>query len=466
MNFSFRRMIFPALLLCFLVSCRGVRPPQTFGDDDSRIPRDTMPLLIKSMSIDSVNTAQLRTDIWKIESNNYPTEIRLFARVFDSSGSFVTNMARPYAADNDYWAGITETFKKRTAKVDSFSVREFGENDSIPYAIMLSVDYSGSMNGVLPEIYEGTEVFINLKKDYDRIGISTFNKDFAVKVPMLNSKTELLKRFRDTREDGFGMYSGLYNAIDSSVKLLKDQPPGMPRVLVVFSDGEDNYSTAKAGDIFKNAKENDVHIFTVGFGYTNDTTLQNLAHYTGGRFYRAQTKDQLVAIFKDIYKSLRSYYLISYKPPVFDGIHNVRVALKAPRRDDTIFAAGQYDAGSLTPFTDKDDLFTKSILFEFKKADIRPESMPIIEQFADLMETYPRVRLEIQGHTDNIGTEEANQKLSEARAQAVVDALIARGVEPKRLRPRGFGFSQPIAPNDTEENRQKNRRTAFKVIAK
>ncbi|MES2766737.1 MAG: OmpA family protein [Bacteroidota bacterium] len=466
MNLTFRRSLLPALLLCVLVSCRGVRPPQTFGDDDSRIPRDTMPLLIKSMSIDSVNTAQLRTDIWKIESNNYPQEVRLFARVFDSTGNFVTNMARPYAANNDYWAGITETFKKRTAKIDSFSVREFGENDSIPYAIMLSVDYSGSMNGVLKEIHEGTEIFINLKKDYDRIGISTFNKDYVLKVPMLNSKTELLQRFRDTREDGFGMYSGLYNAIDTSVKILKDQPPGMPRVLVVFSDGEDNFSTAKAGDIFKNAKENEVHIFTVGFGYTNDTTLQNLAHYTGGRFYRAQTKSALVSIFKDIYKSLRSYYLISYKPPMYDGIHNVKIAVKAPRRDDTIFAAGQYDAGSLNQFTLEGSAFTKALLFDFKMATIKAESMPVIEEIADQLLQYPRVRLEVQGHTDNIGTETANQILSEARAQAVVDALVKLGVEEKRLRPRGFGFSQPIAPNDTEENRQKNRRTAFKVIAK
>ncbi|HYF04313.1 MAG TPA: OmpA family protein [Patescibacteria group bacterium] len=466
MNFPLCRILFPALLLCALISCRGVRPPQNFGDDDSRVPRDTMPLLIKTTSIDSVNTQHLRTDIWKIESNDYPQEIRLYARVFDSTGSFVTNMAMPYAPNNNYWTRIHETLKRRAVDIDSFSVREFGENDSIPYSIMLTVDYSGSMNGVLEEIHEGTEIFINLKKDYDRIGISTFNKDYLVKVPMQTSKTELLQRFRDTREAGFGMYSGMYNAIDSSVKILKDQPPGMPRVLVIFTDGEDNYSTARAGDIFKIAKEADVHIFSVGFGYTNDTTLQNLAHYTGGRFYRAQTKDQLIAIFKDIYRSLRSFYLVSYRPPIYDGKHEVRLAVKAPRRDDTLFANGQYDASSLTPFTLEGSAFTKAILFDFKMATIKLESMPIIEQIADQLLQYPRIRLEIQGHTDNIGQEATNQKLSEARAQAVVDALVARGIEEKRLRPRGFGFSQPIAPNDTEENRQKNRRTEFKIIAK
>jgi len=111
-------------------------------------------------------------------------------------------------------------------------------------------------------------------------------------------------------------------------------------------------------------------------------------------------------------------------------------------------------------------IFNIRILFEFKKADIKPESLPLIEEMAAQLLENPRLRLEVQGHTDNIGTEAANQILSEARAQAVVDAFVKHGVEEKRLRPRGFGFSQPIAPNDTEENRQKNRRTAFKVIAK
>ncbi len=82
------------------------------------------------------------------------------------------------------------------------------------------------------------------------------------------------------------------------------------------------------------------------------------------------------------------------------------------------------------------------------------------------MMSRPRLRLEIQGHTDNIGTIEYNQRLSERRAKAVYDALVERGVDPKRLRWRGFGMSQPVAPNDTEEGRALNRRTQFVILAK
>jgi len=76
------------------------------------------------------------------------------------------------------------------------------------------------------------------------------------------------------------------------------------------------------------------------------------------------------------------------------------------------------------------------------------------------------VKLEVQGHTDNIGEIDYNQDLSERRAEAVRQALLERGVEANRLRSRGFGESQPIAPNDTEEGRAKNRRTQFVIIAK
>ena len=82
------------------------------------------------------------------------------------------------------------------------------------------------------------------------------------------------------------------------------------------------------------------------------------------------------------------------------------------------------------------------------------------------MMSKPTIRLEVQGHTDNIGGEEFNQLLSERRAKAVMDALISKGIEERRLRYRGFGYSQPEVSNDTEQGRAQNRRTMFKVTAK
>lgn len=100
------------------------------------------------------------------------------------------------------------------------------------------------------------------------------------------------------------------------------------------------------------------------------------------------------------------------------------------------------------------------IKFDFDKADIRPQHKADIDRAAAFIRQYPQVPyILIAGHTDSVGTDAYNQKLSERRANAVRDALIKQhGIDAKRLVARGYGESQPIATNDTPEGRQLNRR--------
>jgi OOP family OmpA-OmpF porin len=92
------------------------------------------------------------------------------------------------------------------------------------------------------------------------------------------------------------------------------------------------------------------------------------------------------------------------------------------------------------------------------------ESIAILDQAIDTLKRNPEVRVEVDGHTDSVGTDAYNQKLSERRAKGVYDYLIAHGIDASRLDgPKGFGESQPIDTNDTAEGRQRNRRTELKV---
>ncbi len=108
----------------------------------------------------------------------------------------------------------------------------------------------------------------------------------------------------------------------------------------------------------------------------------------------------------------------------------------------------------------------KNIFFEFNKATLKPESIPELERLIKLLNDVPMLKIEISGHTDNVGSQLYNQELSEKRAQAVVEYLVAKDIDRDRLTFKGYGFSQPIANNDTEEGRAMNRRTEFKVIGK
>jgi OmpA-OmpF porin, OOP family len=98
------------------------------------------------------------------------------------------------------------------------------------------------------------------------------------------------------------------------------------------------------------------------------------------------------------------------------------------------------------------------INFDSGKATIKKESMPIVEQIIEMMKQAKDIKLSVEGHTDSDGSNESNQKLSEARAKAVVDAIVKSGIDAARLGSAGFGEEKPIADNSTAEGKAKNRR--------
>ena len=104
---------------------------------------------------------------------------------------------------------------------------------------------------------------------------------------------------------------------------------------------------------------------------------------------------------------------------------------------------------------------TNNILFETGKATLKPESMEEIQKVAEYMKKNPSVRFEVQGHTDNQGSDAVNDPLSQQRAEAVVKALEGLGVDGFNLRAVGKGSHEPVADNKTDEGRAKNRRVEF-----
>ena len=106
-----------------------------------------------------------------------------------------------------------------------------------------------------------------------------------------------------------------------------------------------------------------------------------------------------------------------------------------------------------------------NIYFEFDKNTLLQQSYKELLNLIELLREYPKMKIEIQGHTDNQGSASYNQRLSEQRAKAVVDYLISHGIEAKRLGYKGYGKENPIADNSTEEGRATNRRVAFKILS-
>jgi outer membrane protein OmpA-like peptidoglycan-associated protein/polyisoprenoid-binding protein YceI len=106
---------------------------------------------------------------------------------------------------------------------------------------------------------------------------------------------------------------------------------------------------------------------------------------------------------------------------------------------------------------------TGAIYFKTGSADLDLASAPLLNSVVDIANRCPAVKIDVEGHTDNIGTQGSNRELSELRARSVVDYLKRKGVAAQRIQSAGYGDTRPNAPNDTETNRSRNRRIEFNV---
>jgi len=105
----------------------------------------------------------------------------------------------------------------------------------------------------------------------------------------------------------------------------------------------------------------------------------------------------------------------------------------------------------------------KNIFFDVDMYDLKEKSITELQKVIRFLTENPQIKVEISGHTDNTGNQAYNQQLSEKRAQSVYSYIIENGINPKRLTRKGYGSSNPITPNDTEEGRQQNRRIEFTI---
>lgn len=116
------------------------------------------------------------------------------------------------------------------------------------------------------------------------------------------------------------------------------------------------------------------------------------------------------------------------------------------------------EASALKAALDKDGRVALYVNFDFAKSTLKPDAAPVIAQVLKLLRDNPGLKLAIEGHTDNVGGQDYNAKLSQARAAAMVSALVAQGIAADRLTSAGFGPDKPIADNNSSDGRAKNRR--------
>jgi outer membrane protein OmpA-like peptidoglycan-associated protein len=164
-----------------------------------------------------------------------------------------------------------------------------------------------------------------------------------------------------------------------------------------------------------------------------------------------------------------------------DGVDGNYVVVLQPGRSyvitaeapDYLFYSDRFDvpADSKNNSVRKDIAMTRDIVrllvyFDFDKATLQPASTVDLNRAVDWLKANPSVKVELAGHTDNVGPKDYNRKLSQDRAQSVMDYLVSKGVSPQRIAASGFGMDEPITTNETEDGRAMNRRVEFRVVSR
>ena len=157
----------------------------------------------------------------------------------------------------------------------------------------------------------------------------------------------------------------------------------------------------------------------------------------------------------------RTAFISSQREGGYGGYDIYTFELPEEIRPDS---ANYFSGVDVTELTPGDVLVLQNIQFEFNSSALTEDSQSGIQMLADFLGRNPELRVELAGHTDDVGNAAYNQKLSSERAEVVREALVAKGIDPNRLTAKGYGSSKPIYPNDNDEHRAINRRTEMIII--
>jgi len=236
-----------------------------------------------------------------------------------------------------------------------------------------------------------------------------------------------------------------------------------PIAIVIVSDGVDmDQAPVRAAEALKGQFGDRLCIDTVQVGDDSGgkTSLEQISKASGCGF--STTTDSL-ATSSNLGGFVESVFLAKPAPKT------VPKPVAMPMDSDKDGVPDNLDQCPNTPMGATVDArgcwtYAAVVLFDINSAEVKSEAYPMLTEAVLIMKKNPDLNVEIDGHTDNTGAAAYNMTLSEKRAEAVKDHLVTRGVDPKRLSTKGFGFTKPAASNDTKEGRAKNRRVEFTPV--
>lgn len=340
-----------------------------------------------------------------------------------------------------------------TCYVVKYSINEV--IDQKPYHLNIVLDHSGSMGEErCIELQDALSSVLKQSNKENKVSIIKFD-DLVSFEGKSNSNSTVLNLLTQKRGmDGFGGSTSIFDALDVAIDSAKTEK-SYRNIIILFSDGYENSSVNQnIISIVEKSKKLDIPIFTIAFGDGADKELlKSIADESNGLFFMSYDRNEFQSVFLNHLFLLQHYYEIKMIPCSFDY--------------DKILIEGVTEQGITVRTTKNLKGFQETLAlylnFDNDKSTLNEKYLPEIDKIAHYLKSNPGLKIIISGHTDNQGSQDYNLQLSIKRAESIKSALIKKGINKSRIQAIGRGESEPLAPNDSEENRFKNRRIEIEI---
>jgi outer membrane protein OmpA-like peptidoglycan-associated protein/Mg-chelatase subunit ChlD len=444
------------LIIILITACATYDPLEEKYIPDQNPPSDYDPLFIQNIQTNSDDGDVYKAVVSRIVTRD-PNKLKFHIHVVDSNYDYLSGLTPDQF--KDIWCGFRRNTNFNIYQ-DDFNVYEVNENDVNSHAVALVMDHSGSMGEVRAKaVQNAAGDFIDLKKADDEVSLIKYDYRIVSESPLSDSKQELLSRLQKNGLTGFGGTTASADAVHKAIDELKNVSDEKNKIVIVFTDGYDNNSKIPLDSVISYAVQNDVTVCGIDFGYNiSPDFLEKLTKETGGIYHHIYGTHEFDYVFEDIYNKLYNYYVLEIDQPDF-GEHIIEIDLCPPGEKITFdaFFNNMPHIGEVTLL---------NVYFDTNSDKIKPESQKAIDRVGALLQLNPTMKIELRGHTDSKGNDEHNMDLSQRRAKSVKEALIKYGITGTRITYQGYGETMPIADNETEKGRAKNRRTEFIINEK
>ncbi|MBI2793583.1 MAG: VWA domain-containing protein [Ignavibacteria bacterium] len=371
------------------------------------------------------------------------TEVELV--LVDQEGHSIGGYAPPYlgtqAEARGLWQDFVSASLSLTVPPEQMSIAESRRAEDQSFAVGFVLDHSPSMT--TPRAVRMQRAIQSALRTFDESDFTTvvkFTGSVITEVPLSGNPEEFLSKFQVNGLKSRNGGTAIYDAMMEAMNQLANAPNVSERIIVLFTDGEDNSSAATLDEVISRAKELKVIVHAVVYGISNEAPIKRIAEETQGRVHRLNDVYDFDKVFLGIYNALRHSYTVTvqHKQDIStDRILGATMtatgsSLGAVKTREVMAMVPERATIAQTP-TDQTLVLNIELQFDDSSVEVNSEAIPMLDSLATLLIQRRDLALEILNEGGKQATSQDASRLLQLRTQAIRELLIRRGVPPSRI---------------------------------